>query len=114
MRATILAALFLAWAVPAQAGVVSHICAVMLLDAETNARSDVLAAAQAQLAREGCQPGDSLIVIAAGVRPQQLTGALCRRGAGVQVSEKLDQTSDLIQFDCEYPGRRDGARRSGR
>lgn len=106
MRAIVLAALCVFWAWPAQAQVVSHICTVMLLDAAANARGDVLAAAEAQLDREGCQPGDALIVIAAGVRPQQLTGTLCRRGAGVQVSEKLDEASDLMQVDCEYPGLR--------
>jgi hypothetical protein len=104
MRAIVLAALCLLVAPPAQGAIVSHICTVMLLDAEANARGDILAAAQAQLDREGCQPGDPLIVIAAGVRPQLLTGALCRRGAGVQVSEKLDAESDLMQVDCEYPG----------
>jgi hypothetical protein len=112
MRATGAAALFLAWTVPAQAGGVSHICTVMLLDAAANARGDVLAAAEAQLDREGCQPGDPLIVIAAGVRPAQLTGALCRRGAGVQVSEKLDEASVLMQVDYEYPGLR-SRRRAG-
>lgn len=106
MRAILVAALCLVAALPARAAIVSHICTVMLLDAAANARGDLLAAAQAQLDREGCQAGDALIVIAAGVRPQQVTGALCRRGAGVQVSEKLDEASDLMQVDCEYPGLR--------
>jgi hypothetical protein len=106
MRAIIVAALCLMAALPARAAIPSHICTVMLLDAEANARGDLLAAAQTQLDREGCQPGDPLIVIAAGVRAAQLAGALCRRGAGVQVSEKLDEASDLMQVDCEYPGLR--------
>ncbi|MCX8134851.1 MAG: hypothetical protein N3D18_12915 [Roseococcus sp.] len=98
---------------PARAGLVAHVCTLLLLDAEANARGEALATAKAQLEREGCQAGDPLVVIAAGLPPAPLAAALCRRGAGVQVSEKLDGTDALLQLDCEFPGRREALRRGG-
>ncbi|WP_027284346.1 hypothetical protein [Rubritepida flocculans] len=121
MRALLAAALclgaglpaFPSAAPPARAALIAHVCTLLLLDAEANARGEGLNAAKAQLEREGCQAGDPLVVIATGVSPAELAGALCRRGAGVQVSEKLDGASDLMQVDCEYPGLRSSRRGGG-
>ena len=61
--------------------------------------------AQRQIERNGCAAGDPLVVVGTGFQPGPLAAALCRRGAGVQISDMSGTEGATRQLDCEYPGR---------
>ena len=86
----------------AQANPGFHPCTIMLGDTT----ADPLAEAERQIASAGCAAGDPLVLVGSGFQPRLLAAALCRPGAGVQISEMPGLAGAEAQLDCEYPGRR--------
>lgn len=75
-------------------------CTVML-----HAPDAPLLEALRQIERNGCAAGDPLVVVGTGFQPGSLAATLCRRGAGVQISDMSGTEGATRQLDCEYPGR---------
>lgn len=82
---------------PARAEV-PQVCALLL----PPPGEDLVRAAHETLKRDGCQPGDALMVVGSGVSPAALMAGLCRAGAPVRRVEWLD--AETMQLHCEYPG----------
>lgn len=97
----IAAALAVACAALPAAAFPFQLCLVMLL--EPAPRADALQAARAQIAAQGCEAGDPLVVVGSAFEPRAMAAALCRRGAGVQISEMRDSAGPQAQVDCELP-----------
>jgi hypothetical protein len=89
-------------------------CTVLLFPAGPEGGRTPLDEARHQIERNGCAAGDPLVVLGTGFLPEPLAAALCRRGAGVQISDMAGTEGATRQFDCEYPGRPRGQWRLAR
>ena len=98
-----LLALMLLPALPARAEV-PQLCAVTLFGAAPEAGRDAAAEAHAALERDGCQPGDAIVVVGSGYRAPLLARQLCRAGAPIHWGPLLDDPGET-QLSCEYPGK---------
>jgi hypothetical protein len=92
-------------AAPAHANSPFQACTVMLFTAEPRSGEEQLTEALRQIAAHHCAPGDPLVVVGTHFQPRTLAAALCRGGAGVQISDMPDTQDHTRQLDCEVPAR---------
>jgi hypothetical protein len=92
-------------ATPAEASSQFQACTVTLFATESRSGEEHLTEALRQIALHRCAPGDPLVVVGTGFQPRVLAAALCRGGAGVQISDMPETQDHTRQLDCEYPGR---------
>ncbi len=102
-------------AAPAHADPQFHPCTVMLFAPQPRpgdahlptprSGEEHLTEALRQIAAHRCAPGDPLVVVGTDFQPRALAAILCRRGAGVHISDMPDTQDHTRQLDCEYPGR---------
>lgn len=98
-----LLALLLLPALPARAEI-PQLCAVTLFGASPEAGRDAAAEAHAALERDGCQPGDAIVVVGSGYRTPLLAREVCRPSAPIHWGPLLDDPGET-QLSCEYPGK---------
>ncbi len=99
----LLLALLLPLAPPARAEI-PQLCAVTLFGAAPEAGRDAAAEAHAALERDGCQPGDAIVVVGSGYRTPLLAREICRPSAPIHWAPLLEDPAET-QLSCEYPGK---------
>lgn len=98
-----LLALLLLPALPARAEI-PQLCAVTIFGASPEAGRDAAAEVHAAMERDGCQPGDSMVVVGSGYRTPLLAREVCRMSAPIHWGPLLDDFAET-QLSCEYPGK---------